>query len=109
MSAPRVILLNGLVFGAFHLSFYTAFRLLPTAWLGILLAWVVLRTRSIWTGVLMHLVNNGSIVILATTPWILERFSDPQQSPPWWLLLPAALSLVGGGVLLERGRGGDQP
>ncbi|MFC1662526.1 ABC transporter permease subunit/CPBP intramembrane protease, partial [Gemmatimonadota bacterium] len=102
MSAPRVILLNGLVFGAFHLSFYTAFRLLPTAWLGILLAWVVLRTRSIWTGTLMHFLNNGSVVVMAASPWILERFSDPNQPPPLWLLLPASVSLAAGLILLER-------
>jgi sodium transport system permease protein len=102
MSAPRAILLNGLVFGAFHLSFYTAFRLLPTAWLGILLAWVVLRTRSIWTSALMHFVNNGSVVLMASSPWIFERFSDPEQPPPIWLLIPATISLLLGLALLER-------
>jgi sodium transport system permease protein len=104
MSPVRVILLNGLVFGAFHLSFYTAFRLLPTAWLGILLAWVVLRTRSIWASALMHFVNNGSVVVMASSPWIFERFSDPNQPPPLWILAPAALSLAVGLSLLEKGR-----
>jgi len=106
----KVILLNGFIFGAFHVPSATIYRLLPSATLGILLAWVVLRTRSIWPGMLMHFVNNGSIVILATSPWILERFSDPNQGPPLWLILPALLSLVAGGVLLESGvvdEGGD--
>jgi sodium transport system permease protein len=102
MAPWRVVLLNGLVFGAFHLSFYTAFRLLPTAWLGILLAWVVLRTRSIWLGALMHFVNNGSVVVMAASPWILERFSDPTEPPPLWLLVPAFVSLLAGLSLVER-------
>jgi len=97
-----VILLNGLIFGAFHVPSATVFRFLPSATLGILLAWVVLRTRSIWPGMLMHFLNNGSIVILASSPWILERFSDPNQGPPIWLMVPAVASLVAGGVLLER-------
>ena len=50
---------------------------------------------------LMHFINNGSIVILASSPWILERFADPNQGPPPWLLLPAAVSLLAGGFLLE--------
>jgi sodium transport system permease protein len=103
LSPLKVILLNGLIFGAFHVPSATIYRLLPSATLGILLAWVVLRTRSIWPGMLMHFVNNGSIVILATSPWILERFSDPNQGPPLWLILPALVSLVVGGVLLESG------
>jgi sodium transport system permease protein len=100
----RAIVLNGIVFGAFHVPFATVYRLLPSTILGMLLAWVVLRTRSLWPAVLMHFANNGSIVILASSPWILERFSDPNQAPPIWLLLPALLSLIAGGVLLEKGK-----
>lgn len=100
----QVILLNGFVFGAFHVPTATVFRFLPTAVLGMLLAWVVLRTRSIWTGMLMHFLNNGSIVVLSAFPWVVERFSDPSQGPPLWLALPAAVSLTAGAVLLESGR-----
>ena len=96
------MVLNGLIFGAFHVPHATAFRFLPSAILGMLLAWVVLRTRSIWTGALMHFVNNGSIVLLTTSPWILERFADQNQPPPVWLLLPALGILVVGGLILER-------
>jgi sodium transport system permease protein len=107
-STFKVILLNGIVFGAFHIPTATVFRLLPSTVLGMLLAWVVLRTRSIWPAVLMHLLNNGSIVLLTTVPWFLERFPDPTQGPPVWLLSMAVLSLAAGGFLLERGgRGGE--
>jgi len=99
----RVVVLNGLVFGAFHIPSATVYRFLPSAALGMLLAWVVLRTRSLWPGILMHFVNNASIVILASSPWILERFSDPGEGPPLWLLFPAVLSLGAGAFLLERG------
>lgn len=92
----RVVLLNGLVFGAFHLSFETAIRFLPTAWLGIVITWAVLRTGSIWTGSLMHLLNNGIIVLLASVPVLREMFSDPDAPPPIWLLPVAALSLWAG-------------
>lgn len=113
LTSLKVVLLNGIVFGLFHVPSATVFRLLPSASLGILLAWVVLRTRSIWPGMLMHFLNNGSMVILATSPWILDRFSDPGQGPPFWLLIPALASLLAGAALLEgsvkeeaeRGRG----
>jgi len=103
LSSFKVILLNGLVFGAFHVPSATVVRFLPSAVLGMLLAWVVLRTRSIWPGMLMHFLNNGAIVILSSSPWILEKFSGPNQGPPLWLLFPALVSLAGGAMLLERG------
>jgi sodium transport system permease protein len=97
----RVVTLNGVVFGAFHLSFETAIRFLPTAWLGIVIAWAVLRSRSIWTGALMHLLNNGTIVLLASVPTLREMFADPDAPPPLWLLPVAALSLFFGVRILS--------
>ncbi len=98
----RAILLNGLVFGAFHLSFETAIRFLPTAWLGIVIAWAVWRTGSIWVGVLMHFLNNGTILILASVPALRASFSDPKAPPPLWLLPLAGLALIAGVAILNR-------
>ncbi|HSG06848.1 MAG TPA: ABC transporter permease subunit/CPBP intramembrane protease [Longimicrobiales bacterium] len=92
----RVVLLNGLVFGAFHLSFETAIRFLPTAWLGIVIAWAVLKTGSIWVGSLMHLLNNGTIVLLASVPALQALISDSNAPPPLWVMPLAVMSLYGG-------------
>jgi len=98
----KAILLNGLVFGAFHLSFETAIRFLPTAWLGIVIAWAVWRTGSIWIGVLMHFLNNGTILVLASVPALRASFADPEAPPPLWLIPLAVLALVGGVWILRR-------
>ncbi len=98
----RAILLNGLVFGAFHLSFETAIRFLPTAWLGIVIAWAVWRTGSIWIGVLMHFLNNGTILVLAYVPALRASFSDPEAPPPLWLIPAAVLALAAGVRILNR-------
>jgi sodium transport system permease protein len=99
MSPLRMILLNGAVFGAFHLSFATAFRFLPTAWLGVLLAYAVWRTRSIYTSALMHLLNNGTIVLLAASPALRQHVAGPDARPPL-ILLPVALALMISGILI---------
>ena len=99
----RMIVLNGVVFGAFHLSFETVIRFLPTATLGMVMAWAVWRTGSIWIGALMHLVNNGTIVLLASTPSLREMFADPEAPPPLWLV-PVALILFGAGVHILLGQ-----
>jgi len=99
-SAVRVAVFNGLVFGAFHLSFESAFRFLPTAWLGFILAWAVLSTRSIWVGVLIHFVNNGSIVLIASVPALRAWLEHGGEGPPWVLLAPALLAVAVGVRLL---------
>ena len=104
-SPIRVALVNGLVFGAFHISFESAFRFLPTAWLGFILAWAVLSTRSIWIGILMHFVNNGSIVVMASIPALREWLEGGGEAPPWMLFAPALLAVVLGVRLLGGGRG----
>lgn len=97
LGARRTIALNALVFGAFHLSFESAFRLLPTIWLGLLLASVVWVTRSIWVGMLMHFLNNGTIVVLSAVPFFRDRMGEP-GSPPPWILLPVGLLLLAWGI-----------
>ena len=100
----RILVLNGVVFGAFHLSLETPVRFLPTAWLGIVITWTVLRTGSIWTGVLMHFLNNGAIVLLASVPTLQRAIATPDAPPPLWLIPAAVLSLgLGLGVLSKLG------
>lgn len=96
----RVLVLNGVVFGAFHLSGGTVVRFLPTAWLGIVIAWAVLRSRSLWVGILMHFLNNGAIVVLASAPAWSRAVTDPAAPPPLWLLLAALAALGAGGRIL---------
>jgi sodium transport system permease protein len=102
-SPIRVALINGVVFGAFHISFESAFRFLPTAWLGFILAWAVLSTRSIWVGILMHFVNNGSIVVMSSIPALRAWLEAGGEAPPWVLLAPALLSAGVGVRLLAAG------
>ncbi len=103
LSPWRMVALNGVVFGAFHLSFETVVRFLPTALLGSVIAWSVWRSRSLWVGCLMHFINNGAIVLLVSIPWLREWFSDPTAPPPLWLVpLGAILCVLGGRLLLRE-------
>lgn len=98
----RMILLNGVVFGAFHLSLSTVVRFLPTAALGCVIAWAVWRTGSIWVGVAMHFLNNATIVALASAPGLAGTFSDPSAPPPWTAVVAGGLAFgLGAGILLR--------
>ena len=59
---PRfAILMSAFLFAALHMSIY---RFVPQFVLGIFLAVVVLRSRSIWLAMLIHFGHNGSIVLV---------------------------------------------
>jgi sodium transport system permease protein len=98
----RSIAATALIFGAFHLSFETTMRFLPTAWLGLLLGYAVWHSRSIFTGMLMHLVNNGFIVVLLYLPALQQRLLDPSGQPPWVVVAVAPAVLYAGLRLLPR-------
>ena len=86
----------GTIFGLFHVSL---FRIVPTAWLGVLLATVVLLTGSIFPAMLWHAVNNAAALVPERLGWI-----DPEMSIPGWAYPVAAgvLALVLAGLWAVR-------
>jgi sodium transport system permease protein len=99
----RTVLVTALVFGAFHLSGESAIRFLPTAWVGLLMGIVVWRTRSIFTSMLMHFLNNGMVVVIISVPAFGKMALDPGTGQPNWLLVALApLALAAGLWLLPR-------
>lgn len=63
--SPHIgIILASLIFGAFHLQLS---RLLPLAFLGLILGYSYYYTKSIWIPILLHLANNGFQTIGAYT------------------------------------------
>jgi sodium transport system permease protein len=99
LGTGKAVLLNAAVFGAFHLSFESAIRFLPTAWLGLLLAYAVWRTGSIWTSVLMHFLSNGTVVVLVSLPATAAWLAAADR-PPAPLIAAGVVMLCGGLVAL---------
>lgn len=56
---PPAVVLTGLTFGAVHLGSAPVVYLVPLAFLGMVLCWVYLRTRSLYPCIGLHLVNNS--------------------------------------------------
>jgi sodium transport system permease protein len=99
----------GLVFGLFHLSPVTAFRFLPTAWLGILLAWVVVASGSLPLAMVLHFLNNGAILALTALPLTRDHLGGPEDHPPFFLVPVGMVLLVWGMHVLQRERSGRDP
>ena len=65
LNGAAVVLIIALLFGAFHMHL---FRLLPTAFLGVLLTFVTYRTGSIYLAVIAHALNNGIALVIISYP-----------------------------------------
>lgn len=99
--AWRAVLLSAAVFGAFHLSFESALRFLPTAWIGLLMGWVVWHSRSLFASMLMHFLNNAFVVVLLWQPAV-QRLAFRGEELSWPTVLGGAVLLALGLALLPR-------
>jgi len=101
------ILISAAVFGVFHISvggLAILERVLSSAMLGVVLGWVCYRTRSIWPGIVLHVVHNGLLVTLA-------RYKDEIQqvgviralgwNPENEEHLPAAILVIAGALVVS--------
>jgi sodium transport system permease protein len=98
-AGPAIAVIStSLLFGLAHGSIY---RLLPTASLGVLLAYARLSTGSLLPGVIVHAINNAlAISLLVARPAWAEKLLQNEQVP-WWLGAVAALVLAAGVLLMK--------
>ncbi len=94
MSAPRAILLNGLLFGLFHMDIY---RFFPTLLLGIVLTFIVLRAGSIYPAMLFHFLNNACAIVIGRMAAGVEV--DAGEISPWLVSMALMVFFAGLAVL----------
>ena len=98
------ILLNGVLFGVFHLSIH---RFMPTLLLGLVLAYIALRSGSLLPGILFHFLNNGFAVVVGRLAGDATGATPPGMvSVP--VVLTAAVIFVAGIMLVNRGSPGPE-
>jgi sodium transport system permease protein len=95
---------TAVVFAVYH--FY-AEKVLITAMLGVVLAYVCWQSRSIWPAILFHALHNGllmSVVSEATAvaEWLGIAEETQASHLPVYVLTPAALLFLGGLAILAR-------
>ncbi|MEM0961321.1 MAG: CPBP family intramembrane glutamic endopeptidase, partial [Bacteroidota bacterium] len=97
------IVLVGVFFGLYHLRLSQA---IPLSLLGIYFGFAVWATGSLWTGFVLHLLNNG-LAVVATSVARSDPDLDVQDletlGVPWYLgLAGLALCLLVSRVLASR-------
>lgn len=90
----RLAVAVGAIFGVFHVDL---FRIVPTAWLGVVLTASVLLTGSLLPAVAWHGLNNA-IALVAT------RMELPLEEAPAWMMAAGVVGLAVSGWILWRFR-----
>jgi membrane protease YdiL (CAAX protease family) len=89
------IVLVGILFGAYHLQ---VTKVLPLAMLGVYLGFVVWATGSVWTGAMVHLLNNGlavlAVAFVQNRP-NLDMAAIESTAIPWYVGVVSGLLAVG--------------
>lgn len=88
-----MLIVTALLFGIAHASIY---RLLPTFFLGLVLGYSAWKSRSIFTSMLVHMINNGLLVALAFSP-AFARFMHLEMNrplPPIWIVSAAGVVAI---------------
>lgn len=103
-----IVILVGVIFGIYHLDPY---RFLPTAILGMSMAYIMLETNNLLYPILLHFINNGFSTLVtflnpAQSAATMDTFSVPLASIGAFFIIgsivPFAL-LLGGFLLRKKG------
>jgi len=95
-SPAKAILWSALMFGIIHMN---PWQTIPAFLMGILFGWIYWRTRSIWSVVFMHAINNGTAFLLTHLfPELPEDASTLDAVGPTiypWVLAGSVIISVG--------------
>ena len=98
--AVTSIVLVGIFFGLYHLRLT---QVVPLSLLGIWMGYAVWASGSLWTGMLVHVLNNGFAVLVAAyvrEQPDLEMSAVEEMAVPWYLGVAGLLAVAGVGYLM---------
>ncbi len=103
-SRRQAIVLSSLLFGIAHLNVY---QLLAASILGMALAWLYVRTRSLWPCIIGHGVYNFSAYMISTNS--LASAGGSGLPGAGWQIAALLAILAGGGMLWSMlGKGAEE-
>ena len=86
-----IMIIMAIIFGVFHLDIY---RFLPTAIVGFVLTYVMIKTDNFLLPVTFHAVNNAVTVVLSYSADVTQTVSIPVESVGAFLVLSALSPLL---------------
>ena len=88
-SKKKAILFSAILFACMHFNPWSFFN---NFLIGLLLAWWVIRTGSLWPSLFGHVFHNGLVVFISY--FNMDAFINNLQS--WWLIVSGLLLMISG-------------
>lgn len=89
---PRAaILISALIFGLIHMN---PTQVIGGFIIGLLLAWIYFKTKSILPVLIIHVINNSLSVMISKKFVLADSFQDIIPTPAYWLIAASALFLL---------------
>ena len=87
------IIIGGLLFGIYHIRLT---QIIPLAVIGMLLAWIVWKSGSLYPAIAGHFVNNGGSVIAASLypEYMMEQMTATEFPSVWLLLISLGATIM---------------
>lgn len=87
------IIIGGLLFGFYHIRLT---QVIPLAVIGMLLAWIVWKSDSLYPAIAGHFVNNGGSVLVASLypDYMMEQMTAAELPPLWLLFISAGAAIM---------------
>ena len=112
MSTSLAIIFSSCLFGLFHVIVLNSLffeRFVPTCFLGLILAWICVRTESVLPGMLLHSLHNGLLLSLSSFTKELTTLGIGTESqehlPARWIIAAAiAVSIAVAMLMLSTRR-----
>ena len=94
MNPHVAIALSAAIFSFIHFQFY---GFLPRMFLGLLMGYMFYVTNSLWTTMLMHFLNNGTVVVVyyLSNKGIIEDAEHWGETSNPWIIAASAVITVG--------------
>jgi sodium transport system permease protein len=109
ISGGWTVIASAVLFGVFHEVLFPG-RLLTSAFLGLVLGWVRLRTLSVLPCMVLHVTHNGLLLTISQRrEELIEHGWDIAERvhlPAMWLIAAAVGIVLGGGLIVASSRRG---
>ena len=107
MSTSLAIIFSSCLFGLFHVIVLNSLffeRFVPTCFLGLILAWICVRTESILPGMLLHSLHNGLLLSLSSFTKELSTLGIGTESqehlPTRWIVAASVCVAIALAILI---------
>ncbi|MFA6335038.1 MAG: type II CAAX endopeptidase family protein [Bacteroidales bacterium] len=100
LSPVKAILWSAAIFGVIHLNPWQA---IPAFLIGVLMGWIYWKTRSLWTTIFIHFINNGfAYIVTIFFPELPENagYHDMIPGVYYYIFYLVALAYTAGTLLI---------